>query len=37
VVEFDHSVARRLDMSYEEAVTLADDCARHGLVMHHQS
>jgi hypothetical protein len=30
-------VASRLDVPYEQAVVLADDCALAGLVMHDQS
>jgi hypothetical protein len=32
-----HAVAQRLDLPYDEAVALADDCAKAGLVTHDQS
>jgi hypothetical protein len=32
-----HAIAAKLDLPYDEAVALADDCAKAGLVSHDQS
>ena len=32
-----HAISQRLELPYDEAVALADDCARAGLVTHDQS
>ena len=32
-----HTVAQRLGLPYDDAVVLADDCAKAGLVTHDQS
>lgn len=37
LVGFDQTVADRLGMPGDDAIQLADDCARDGLVMHDQS